>query len=58
MVSSWNKLFAPEAIHPFELEFQAEKLMVYGKNKNNPLSFNQSFRNAITFPEDKVVPNE
>ncbi|MEY2997877.1 MAG: hypothetical protein RIQ82_1258 [Bacteroidota bacterium] len=58
MVSSWNKLFPPESIHPFVLEFQAEKLMVYGKNKNNPLLFNQSFRNAITFPENGQAPLE
>jgi hypothetical protein len=58
MVSSWNKLFSPEAIHPFELEFQAEKLMAYGKNKDKPLVFNQVFRNAISFPKDEQIPDE
>jgi len=58
MVSSWNKLFPPESIHPFVLEFQAEKLMAYGKNKDNPLIFNQSFRNAITFPKHVQIPLE
>lgn len=58
MVSTWNKLFPPSTIYPFELEFQAEKLMVYGRNKENPLVFNQSFRKTITFPEDTEIPDE
>lgn len=58
MVSSWNKLFAPETIHPFELEFQAEKLMVYGKHKEQPLTFNRSFLNTITFPENPEIPDQ
>jgi hypothetical protein len=58
MVSSWNKLFPPESIHPFVLEFQVEKLMAYGKNKDNPLIFNQSFRNTITFPKNAQIPLE
>lgn len=58
MVSSWNKLFPPESVHPFVLEFQAEKLMAYGNNKDNPLIFNQSFRNSITFPENTQIPFE
>lgn len=58
MVSSWNKLFTPERIHPFEIEFNAEKLMAYGRNKENPLVFNGNFRQAITFPEDIEIPKE
>lgn len=58
MVSSWNKLFTPEEIHPFELEFKAEKLMAYGRNKDNPLVFNKAFRQSITFPESIEIPKE
>jgi hypothetical protein len=58
MVSSWNKLFPPDAVNPFELEFKAEKLMAYGRNKDNPLVFNRAFRQSITFPENIEIPKE
>jgi len=58
LVSSWNKAFPPGAVHPFELEFQAEKLMAYGQHKDNPLVFNHTFRNAITFPKGTEIPDE
>ena len=58
LISSWNKLFYPEEMHPFEVEFKAEKLMAYGKHKDHPLVFNKAFRNTITFPENIEIPNE
>jgi hypothetical protein len=58
LVSSWNKAFPPETVHPFELNFEPEKLMVYGRHKDQPLVFNQSFRNTITFPKDTEIPDE
>ena len=58
LVSSWNRAIPPESVHPFELTFEAEKLMAYGKHKEDPLVFNQVFRNTITFPKDTEIPDE
>ena len=58
LVSSWNRAFPPENVYPFELTFEAEKLMAYGKHKEDPLVFNQVFRNTITFPKDTEIPGE
>jgi len=58
LVSSWNRAFPPESVYPFELAFEAEKLMAYGKHKEDPLVFNQVFRNTITFPKDTEIPDE
>jgi hypothetical protein len=58
LISSWNKLFYPEDIHPFELEFQAEKLMNYGRNKDNPKAFTVNHKKTIVFPENLEIPDE
>jgi hypothetical protein len=58
LISSWNKLYYPETINPFELEFKAEKLMAYGRNKENPSAFNSIFKQSITFPENIGIPKE
>lgn len=55
LTSSWNQTFVPEDINPFVLDFEAEKLMAYGNNKENPLIFNKVFRNAITPPVDTQI---
>jgi hypothetical protein len=58
LISSWNKLFYPEEIHPFEVEFQAEKLMQYGRDKNDPHLFTKNHKQAIVFPENLEIPDE
>lgn len=55
MTSSWNQAFAPETIKPFVLNFQAEKLMCYSANKDNPLAFSKNFRNTITPSEGTQI---
>lgn len=50
LVSSWNRLFPPEAMHPFELDFEPEKLMLYSKQKTNPLLSEMRFRKTISNP--------
>jgi hypothetical protein len=40
------------------LEFKAEKLMAYGRNKENPSAFNSIFKQSITFPENIEIPKE
>jgi hypothetical protein len=50
MVSSWNQVLPPSQVHPFVLEFQAPKLMVYINNKDNAEVFQQNFRMVIKNP--------
>lgn len=58
LISSWNKILPPSQVHPIELEFQVEKLMSYGNNKNQPTAFNQIFRNAIVPPKELETADE
>ncbi|MGA1341361.1 MAG: hypothetical protein ACO30S_07935 [Flavobacteriaceae bacterium] len=50
LISSWNRLYPPQEIHPFETKFVAEKLMVYGYNQNNLQLTEKSFKNTIAHP--------
>jgi hypothetical protein len=58
LISSWNKILPPAQVHPFQLDFQVEKLMAYSNNKDQPLAFNQIFRNAIVPPMELEIADE
>ena len=53
MVSSWNQVLPPSQVHPFELEFQAPKLMVYMNNKDTAEVFQKNFRMSIKNPLER-----
>lgn len=50
LISSWNRLFPPSTISPFETRFVAEKLMVYGANKDNTIITERDFKHTISHP--------
>jgi hypothetical protein len=61
MVSSWNRAFPPEKVHPFEMEFKAEKLMQINRarllNREQEI-ITQDYKQTITHPLDvKEVPD-
>ena len=61
MVSSWNRLFPPEKIHPFDTTFTAEKLMQYARlelQKQQAKLVESKFKKVITHPlEAPEVPD-
>lgn len=58
MVSSWNRLFPPAFIHPFEIDFIPEKLMYYSKRHGDPAIVNDSFKNTIANPLEHMENEE
>jgi hypothetical protein len=61
MVSSWNRLFSPETVHPFEIEFKAEKLMQISRarllNREQEI-ITQDYKPTIAHPLNvKEVPD-
>ena len=54
MVSNWNRGMPPQSVSPFELEFQAEKLMMYARNINTnqdiESAVKKQYKNTITHP--------
>lgn len=57
LISSWNRLYPPSVISPFETKFVAEKLMVYGHNKGNTEIVERNFKHTISHPlEHKESP--
>jgi hypothetical protein len=62
MVSSWNRVTPPQRIHPFDIEFKAEKLMLYTRQINTGNSIRpvveKEYKHTITHPLDvKEVPD-
>jgi hypothetical protein len=58
LVSSWNRLFPPGNIHPLITEFEPEKLMLYSKQKGNPMIIEKTFRSTIANPLEHREPDE
>ena len=54
MTSSWNRAYPPAGVVPFEIDFKAEKLMLYNRQlatKQQPEKIiEQSFKQAIRSP--------
>jgi hypothetical protein len=62
MVSSWNRVTPPQHLHPFDIEFKAEKLMLYARQINTGKSIRpvveKQYKHTITHPLDvKEVPD-
>jgi hypothetical protein len=62
MVSSWNRNTPPQALHPFDTEFKAEKLMMYARQVNTGKDtrsiVEKDYKPTITHPLDvKEVPD-
>ena len=61
MVSSWNRLFPPENVYPFEIEFKAEKLMQISRarllNREQEI-ITQDYKSTITHPLNVKEPPE
>jgi hypothetical protein len=62
MVSNWNRVTPPQRLHPFDIEFKAEKLMLYARQintgKNMQLIVEKDYKQTITHPLDvKEVPD-
>ena len=55
MVSSFNRNYPPQTIHPLELEFKAEKLMLFNRQSQRESGMQpviqQEYKNVITHPE-------
>ncbi len=58
MTSSWNRSYPPQKVNPMVTEFEAEKLMLYGRLKNNEIISNIGFRMAITNPLESKETEE
>jgi hypothetical protein len=50
MVSTWNMALVPNKVMPMEMEFEAQKLMMFSNNKENPDLFQQGFKSVISNP--------
>jgi hypothetical protein len=50
MVSTWNMALIPNKVMPMEMEFEAQKLMMFSNNKENPDLFQQGFKSVISNP--------
>ncbi len=55
MVSSFNRNFPPASVTPLELEFKAEKLMLFNRQSQHESGMQpviqQEYKNVITHPE-------
>ena len=58
LVSSWNRLYPPAFIHPFETDFVAEKLMHFSRRKADPVLTQRLFKNTISNPLEHVENDE
>lgn len=58
MVSSWNRCVPPVNIHPFELDFKAEKLMMFLKHEKEKDVFKQDYKNVIAPAKRLGIPEE
>lgn len=62
LVSSWNRNLPPKTISPLEIEFKAEKLMLYGKRNREQKSMDsvlkKDYKMAITDPQFVKEPPE
>jgi hypothetical protein len=62
MVSNWNRVTPPQRVYPFDIEFKAEKLMLYARQINTGKSIRpvveKEYKQTITHPLDvKEVPD-
>jgi len=55
MVSSLNRMYPPQTISPLEVEFKAEKLMLYNRQSQRETGIRKvierEYKNAITNPQ-------
>lgn len=55
MVSSFNRMYPPQTISPLEVEFKAEKLMLYNRQSQRETGIRKvierEYKNAITNPQ-------
>lgn len=62
MVSSWNRNYPPQQVHPLETEFKAEKLMLYNRQLHQKEGIRpvveRHYRQTITHPELVQNPDE
>lgn len=61
LVSSWNRLILPETINPFEINFQAEKLMQYARlslNQRPEVLVEKEYKQTIIHPLEAPDPPE
>jgi hypothetical protein len=60
MISSWNRGMPPQKVHPLDVAFKAEKLMLYARSLNEGLSMKQvvqqEYKNTITHPLEANDP--
>jgi hypothetical protein len=50
LISSWNRLYPPGSVTPFEIVFKPEKLMLYGKREGDPVLLEREFKQTISHP--------
>jgi hypothetical protein len=53
LISSWNRVYPPAKVYPFEIEFKAEKLMQYARARKviDPRVLTESqYKNTIEHP--------
>jgi hypothetical protein len=53
LISSWNRVYPPAKVHPFDVEFKAEKLMQYARARQviGPRILTESqYKNTIEHP--------
>ena len=58
LTSSWNQLYPPESIKPFEIEFQPEKLMLYKQHESSSKILESQYKQTIKSPLDLKDTNE
>jgi hypothetical protein len=59
MASSWNRGLPPERVHPFEREYQAEKLMLIARAKlenREQEVIRRDYKATITHPLEAKEP--
>lgn len=56
MISNWNRGMPPKNVWPFDIDFEAEKLMLYSRGQNTGVNIKeateQEFKHTITHPEE------
>lgn len=58
LVSSWNRLFPPNTLHPFELNFIPERLMFYCRKPEEAAALSSPFKSTICNPLEHVEEEE
>ncbi|NBU70241.1 MAG: hypothetical protein EBS53_02125 [Bacteroidetes bacterium] len=60
MISTWNRGMPPKDVSPFDIEFKAEKLMLYARgmntNQNIEDAVKKQYKNTITHPLEANDP--